>query len=43
MVEGSLILDHWEMCAVRNARAARVNAGGILDHWEMCAVRNTGI
>ena len=35
------ILDHWEMCAVRNYALIEDNPEDILDHWEMCAVRNT--
>ena len=35
-----MILDHWEMCAVRNRAAASSSRQTILDHWEMCAVRN---
>ena len=34
------ILDHWEMCAVRNMQKRTKNIVNILDHWEMCAVRN---
>ena len=36
----SAILDHWEMCAVRNILMPRYIGEPILDHWEMCAVRN---
>ena len=35
-----VILDHWEMCAVRNGEADAEEKAVILDHWEMCAVRN---
>ena len=35
-----MILDHWEMCAVRNEIVLADLMQKILDHWEMCAVRN---
>ena len=36
----TIILDHWEMCAVRNQDRVAGSENPILDHWEMCAVRN---
>ena len=34
------ILDHWEMCTVRNIQGLVSSQAKILDHWEMCTVRN---
>ena len=34
------ILEHWEMCSVRNCRMILPSATAILEHWEMCSVRN---
>ena len=33
-----MILDHWEMCAVRNDLLSHQRARHILDHWEMCSI-----
>ena len=37
------ILEHWEMCSVRNWRGAAGADRGILEHWEMCSVRNLSV
>ena len=34
------ILEHWEMCSVRNKMLTVVEINRILEHWEMCSVRN---
>ena len=34
------ILEHWEMCSVRNNANLLNTCGTILEHWEMCSVRN---
>ena len=34
------ILEHWEMCSVRNFDILELALLTILEHWEMCSVRN---
>ena len=37
------ILEHWEMCSVRNEKQFTERWEFILEHWEMCSVRNRGL